>query len=142
MFMDITIRPYKNEDYQDIQKLLIDTGLYFEAIDTKEHFAKKLQNDPESILVAIEQNKIIGTVFLLQDNGWVAFVFHLAVNKNYQGKGVGRKLMEEAEKIIRRRNGYQIHALVDTKNDKVIGFYNNLGFYPDGEYLWMLKELK
>jgi ribosomal protein S18 acetylase RimI-like enzyme len=52
------------------------------------------------MIVAVEDDKVVGTVFIIYDP-WDSFVYHLGVHPNYQRRGIGSALMEEAEKRLK-----------------------------------------
>jgi GNAT superfamily N-acetyltransferase len=62
--------------------------------------------------------------------GW-AFVRYLAVPEKYRGLGLGRRLMDEAEKIARARS--YIGMWLDTFEFQARPFYEKLGFELFGE---------
>ena len=76
-------------------------------------------------LGAFHQGKIIG--YLLANNpfGGVLFVSWIAVLKTYQGKGVGKKLLEKLEQIAKIKGAHSI-LLSTYKRDT--GFYEKQGF--------------
>ena len=64
--------------------------------ETKENLSQKMKRNPDSILVAVESDKVIGCVFIMED-GWTSFIWRLAVASEYQNKGIGSQLLEKAE---------------------------------------------
>jgi ribosomal protein S18 acetylase RimI-like enzyme len=68
--------------------------------EAKGNLSRKIQRDPESILIAIEDEKIVVCIFIVED-GWNAFIGKLSVLKEYRKKGIGLSLMQKAEEIIK-----------------------------------------
>lgn len=82
--------------------------------------------------VAIVDNKIAGTASLfiepkfIHEGGVVGHIEDVAVNKNIQSHGVGRKLIEHLLQECRKEKCYKV--ILDCDED-VILFYEKLGFY-------------
>lgn len=78
-----------------------------------------------------EQNgRLIGNVTLSLDDATARrwFVSNVAVHPHYQGRGIGRRLMEAALTGIRRRGGRQVLLQVRTENEPAQRLYRRLGF--------------
>lgn len=83
------------------------------------------------------------------DNGNYAELLSIGISSNNQGQGIGRLLIEELEAFAKQK---QINALSLTtdfySNEKVISFYNSLGFeiyyefvtFPDRKMYKMIKK--
>ena|SRR3989344_6402962 len=96
---EIAIRPYLDKDYDELALNLKEGELFSPFVDTKNNLLKMIQNDPQSILVAEFDGKIIGNVYILY-SPWSSFIFRLAVMKEFRKKGIGFKLICESEKIL------------------------------------------
>ncbi|KAK4112952.1 acyl-CoA N-acyltransferase [Canariomyces notabilis] len=80
--------------------------------------------------------------------GWRAMM-HIDLLEGYQGKGWGRQMIERFVESVRRSGcdyGRGIQIGVAGENDKVVGFYEKVGFrvYPGGEKegnVWMVRDL-
>lgn len=122
------IRFYKDADFLELEQVLKADGVYYLPLDKRDIFKKKIEHDPESILIAEEEGKIIGTVFIIYDP-WNAFIYHLDVHPDYRKKGVGTKLMEKAEEILKKRGMARPTLFVEEDNAKVIDFYKKRGWF-------------
>ncbi|APG84574.1 acetyltransferase [Sinorhizobium americanum CCGM7] len=71
----------------------------------------------------------VGGLYATDGYGW-AFVRYLAVPDQYRGQGLGRRLMDEAEKIAKAR---YIGLWLDTFEFQARPFYEKLGFELFGE---------
>jgi GNAT superfamily N-acetyltransferase len=80
--------------------------------------------------------------------GWRAMM-HIDLLEGYQGKGWGRQMIERFVESVRTSGcdyGRGIQIGVAGENDKVVGFYEKVGFrvYPGGEKegnVWMVRDL-
>lgn len=78
-------------------------------------------------------------------------IFSIVVDPGFQGKGVGRKLLEHAENIAKQKGAERLSLEASVDNKKLIAWYNKFGFestelmkdyYEEGrDGLRMVKEL-
>jgi len=97
----------------------------------KEILEKIKQNSNQIIQVAIDDKKIIGCITLLieqkfiHDGGLVGHIEDVVVRKDYEGKGIGIKLVTSMLEYAKRKNCYK--TILDCKDD-VKQFYERIGF--------------
>ena len=97
----------------------------------KEILKKIKQNTNHIIYVAVDGNKIIGstTLFIEQkfihDGGLVGHIEDVVVRKDYEGKGIGIKLVMSMLERAKEKNCYK--TILDCKDD-VKQFYERIGF--------------
>lgn len=135
----VSIRNYSSTDYGQVKKLLVDGGLYYEPMDSEERLQEKISKEPSSIFVAEEFDRVVGTASLMED-GRMAFIFRLAVNPSNRSKGIGKALMEEAERELFRRGYKEINILVEEENPELQEYYRRQGYEKGTAYRWMAKE--
>ncbi len=107
-------------------------------------FKRIKQNKNHHVFVAIdkENGEVIGatTVFVepkfIHDCGWLAHVEDVVVRPGFEGRGIGRALMEQAIKTAKKAGCYRI--LLDC-SDHNIPFYEKLGFHSRGNE--MIQDL-
>jgi ribosomal protein S18 acetylase RimI-like enzyme len=90
----------------------------------------KLAVQPELFLVALDGECVVGSVMGGYDGhrGWV---YLLGVPPEEQGNGIGRRLMDEMETLLKARGCVKVNVQVRTSNEKVIAFYERLGYTRD-----------
>ncbi|NWJ68701.1 GNAT family N-acetyltransferase [Marine Group I thaumarchaeote] len=93
---------------------------------------KKIKQNPNYIIhVAIDDNKIVGSTTLLveqkfiHDGGLVGHIEDVVVRKEYEGKGIGIKLVMSMLERAKEKNCYK--TILDCKDD-VKQFYERIGF--------------
>ena len=92
------------------------------------------QNTNHIIHVAVDDNKIIGSTTLLieqkfiHDGGLVGHIEDVVVRKDYEGKGVGMKLIRSLLACAKEKNCYK--TILDCKDD-VKAFYEKIGFHGE-----------
>lgn len=138
---NIIIRPYKPIDYKIVKRNLEEGGLFYTGMDSEDRFKEKIRRNPDSILVAEVDGKIVGNVLFVED-GWAAFGFRLAVNKKYRRRGIGTKLMAAVENISRKRGYSEIHILVNESEVGLKQYYSRIGYKEGNLYRWMYKNLR
>jgi len=89
------------------------------------------QNSNHMIYVAIDNKKIVGSTTLLieqkfiHDGGLVGHIEDVVVRKDYEGKGIGIKLVTSLLEHAKEKNCYK--TILDCKDD-VKQFYERVGF--------------
>ncbi|MCC9625649.1 GNAT family acetyltransferase [Thalassospira sp. MA62] len=74
-----------------------------------------------------DSDTIIGSVMVGHDGhrGWI---YYLAVTQSQQGTGLGRKLMDHAERWLADHNVWRSQLMVRSANSAMQDFYRNLGY--------------
>jgi len=97
----------------------------------KEILKKIKQNRDHIIHVAMDGEKIVGSTTLLieqkfiHDGGFVGHIEDVVVRKDYEGKGIGIKLVTSLLEHAKEKNCYK--TILDCKDD-VKQFYERIGF--------------
>jgi len=93
---------------------------------------KKIKQNPNHIIhVAMDNKKIVGSTTLLieqkfiHDGGLVGHIEDVVVRKDYEGKGIGIKLVTSLLERAKEKNCYK--TILDCKDD-VKQFYERIGF--------------
>ena len=93
---------------------------------------KKIRQNPNHIIhVATDGKKIVGSTTLLieqkfiHDGGLVGHIEDVVVRKDYEGKGIGIKLVTSMLEHAKEKNCYK--TILDCKDD-VKQFYERIGF--------------
>ena len=98
---------------------------------TKEILKKIKQNPDHIIHVAIDDKKIVGstTLFIEQkfihDGGLVGHIEDVVVRKDYEGKGIGMKLVISLLDVAKQRRCYKT---ILNCEDSLKQFYEKIGF--------------
>ena len=98
---------------------------------TKEILKKIKQNPDHIIHVAIDDKKIVGstTLFIEQkfihDGGLVGHIEDVVVRKDYEGQGIGMKLVISLLDVAKQKNCYKT---ILNCEDNLRPFYEKIGF--------------
>ena len=136
----VNLRFYKDKDYEQVKQTLKEGDLFDDVWEARNNLNKKIERDPESIILAEENNKIIGCVFIVED-GWNAFVWRLSVRKDYRKKGIGLELMKKAEEIIKQRGIKEASIFVSANISNLKKWYKNQSYTKTSDYTFMYKKL-
>ncbi|WP_379129716.1 GNAT family N-acetyltransferase [Paenibacillus sp. sgz500958] len=90
-----------------------------------------------SIVTAWEDGMLIGLVNALSDGALTVYFHYLLVHPSYQGKGIGKELMNI---MLDRYHEYKTKVLISYPH--AVDFYNRIGFHPeDGSTPMFISEL-
>ena len=138
--MNLEIRPYDAVDEADVIRLWERCGLVVPWNDPHRDIERKLRVQADLFLVGFLGGEIAATVMAGYEGhrGWVNY---LAVHPDHQLTGLGRRMMDEAEKRLRALGCPKINVQVRRGNVGVIGFYRAIGF-TDDEVVSLGKRLE
>lgn len=142
--MEINIRPYKTEDTQAIldiinHNILHSTALYDYKIRSLELQQKILEEKLDKnfpVIVAELDGKVIGFGMYSEFRFREAYKFTVEhsvyVNKHYNGKGIGKQLLQELISLARQQKLHTMIAVIDAENQGSIVFHEKFGFKTVG----------
>ena len=95
------IREMVEEDYDQVYQLWLScAGMGLNHLDdSKEGIAQFLKRNPQTCLVAVENQIIIGAI-LVGFDGRRAYIYHTAVHPSYRRRGIARKLVETVLTVL------------------------------------------
>jgi len=95
--------------------------------NASEDFRLASEGRTSDILILRKDNGIAAAIMVGFDGhrGWV---YYLAVDPAYRRKGLGRQMMEAAEKWLADHNAPKIQLMVRDDNVQALGFYKALGY--------------
>jgi ribosomal protein S18 acetylase RimI-like enzyme len=98
--------------------------------DTPEVLARLVGRDPEALLVAELDGRIVGTLIAAFD-GWRGNMYRLAVEAGLRREGIGASLISEGEGRLRAAGARRISALVGSEDDHARAFWDAAGYEAD-----------
>ena len=124
------IRAYEPDDEAAVIALWQECGLTRPWNDPRRDIARKLTQQPELFLVAIHEDTVVATAMVGFDGhrGWV---YYLAVAPKQRGQSFGRRLMQEAERLLIERGCPKINLQIRSSNTEATEFYRKLGYTQD-----------
>lgn len=130
------------KDYEKVYNLWIHTeniGLNT-TDDSREGFAKYLIRNPSTCFVAEENGEIVGTIMSGHD-GRRGFIYHAAVNTEYQGRGIGKKLVNSALTALEMEGIHKVALVALEKNIYGNIFWEKVGFTIRNDLVYRNKNI-
>ena len=95
--------------------------------DPEKDIRRKLEIQPEMFLVGTLNREIVATAMAGYEGhrGWVNY---LAVAPDHRGRGYGRAIMSEVEKLLAKAGCPKINVQVRGTNTAAVEFYRRLGY--------------
>ena len=144
---EITIRSWTRDDFPIVKNILLvtwkNTYTFIPEEDILSHFEKhysedrliEILHDPFSEGIIAEVNSVsAGWLKLFEDHiNKKFFVSSLYVLPEFQGFGLGKKLLNEAYRIAKEKQFSKVWLGVMKQNVKSLDWYKSLGFIFDEE---------
>jgi ribosomal protein S18 acetylase RimI-like enzyme len=126
----MTLRVFQPQDEQMVIALWERCGLVRPWNDPHKDIVRKLRVQAEGFIVGVIGDEVVATVMVGYDGhrGWINY---LAVAPEHQRSGLGRQIMDEAERILRASACPKINLQVRKSNTSVLDFYRSLGYVED-----------
>lgn len=138
----IYLRSWNKKDFTTVRNILLKTWKYtYTFIPEKDIIAhlnnfysieklNALLNDPHSVgIIAEVKNIPSGWMKLFEDkSNNKFFISSLYVLPEFQGFGIGKKLLDEAYRIALSKNLKEVWLGVMEQNKKAVEWYQNLGY--------------
>ena len=145
MFREINI-----EDTQEIAKICkVALGYDVDVENVKEQIAKLTNDKKQHIIIGCEDEntrKIIGFVHAQMYESFYSDlglnILGLAVNPNFQDRGIGRKLMKRLEQYAEENSISFIRLNSAMKREEAHKFYEHIGYICDKVQKRFIKVLK
>lgn len=125
----MNIREMIEADYDQVYQLWLScAGMGLNDLDdSKEGIARFLQRNPQTCLVAVENQTIIGAI-LVGSDGRRAYIYHTAVHPNYRRRGIARQLVETVLTVLDDLKIHKVALVVFKRNAEGNKFWEKLGF--------------
>ena len=98
----------------------------------EERIEKLVNSVPVSLIARNEDGLAVGVLFALTDYAYWMFVTDLGVDRNYERRGIGTKLMKTA---LETAGGEKNIAVYLVYNEEAVTFYEKLGMKKAGDVM-------
>ena len=122
-------------DAQEVSDLFDRSGIR-RPIGDLERIQRMLDHADE-IVSARDNGKLVGIIRAITDYSYCCYISDLAVDKSYQGNGIGKELINQ---LIHKLGNEEIQYIL-TSAPNSVGFYENIGF-ERADKAFVLKRLK
>jgi ribosomal protein S18 acetylase RimI-like enzyme len=139
----LKIREFLIKDYDRVMELWAEGGLPLKprGRDSRENIAKQLRQPNVLFLVAEEGegSRIIGTVLATHDGrkGWIN---RLAVDAALRKRGLGARLVREAERRLEDLGMDILACLIEDDNTVSMAVFEKLGYKKHPEIIYFAKR--
>lgn len=98
--------------------------------DPSRDIDRKLTRDAANLLVLVVDDELVGSVMVGYEGhrGWINY---LAVHPGHQRQGLGRVLMDEAERRLRELGCAKVNLQIRASNSAAVEFYRHIGYTVD-----------
>ncbi|OPX17846.1 ribosomal-protein-alanine N-acetyltransferase [candidate division WOR-3 bacterium 4484_100] len=113
------------------------------------YFFEQDLNKEDAVALVIEHNKTIIAYALAKFEGEKFHITNIAVAKEYQSQGIGKKLMKRLEDAAQKKSCNILYLEVRKSNITAINFYRKLGYriesicryyYINGDDAYIMKK--
>jgi ribosomal protein S18 acetylase RimI-like enzyme len=124
------IRAYRDADREGLVALWQLAGLTRAWNDPHRDIDRKVARDPDHLLVLEADDRLIGSVMVGYEGhrGWINY---LVVHPDHRGRGLGRVLMDEAERRLGALGCPKVNLQVRSSNRSAVDFYRRIGYSVD-----------
>lgn len=109
-----------------------DLGSQYPRERFEERIEKLVRTASVSLVARSERGEAVGVLFALTDFAYWLFVTDLGVDRAYEGRGIGTRLMKAAHELA---GGERDIAVYLVANEKAIPFYEKLGMVKSGDVM-------
>ena len=95
--------------------------------DGEEDIHRLLERDPGSLLVAEEDDELVGALIAAWD-GWRGNMYRLAVAPDRRRQGIARRLVEAGEERLRGLGAPRVSALAWREDEPAYGVWQATGY--------------
>jgi ribosomal protein S18 acetylase RimI-like enzyme len=125
---NIGTREFSINDYEAAVELWQRVeGIEIAEGDDRESVAQFLARNPGLSRVAIDGSATVGVALCAHD-GRRGHIYHLAVDPAYQGRGLGKRLLDECLEGLRRTEVKRVIIMVADDNQRGRGFWRRCGW--------------
>jgi L-phenylalanine/L-methionine N-acetyltransferase len=138
----VVIRPVRVDDAADLQAVRHQPGVLAGTLNIASERLHDLRREIEELgpheheLVAQTDGRVVGTARLVAYAGrmnHVGEIVHIMVHDEFQGRGIGRQLLQALLAIADNDLGLvRVELLVFPDNDGAVRLYESLGFAHEG----------
>ncbi|MFB6456112.1 GNAT family N-acetyltransferase [Chitinophaga sp. Hz27] len=89
----------------------------------------------DRVFLAVSGGKIVGSVAILGSTRYLAQLRWFLVHPDFRGKGLGKKLLQDAISFCREKNYQTVYLMTTSMQTTAITLYKQLGFRKTGEKL-------
>lgn len=125
--MAVTLRFAQSADLPAVLGLWVASAAEPTHTDDLESLTRLVTADPKALVVAVENDVIVGSVVGGWD-GWRGSIYRLIVTPSHRRRGLARQLLDRAERSLQERGATRLAAIVVDNDDRAVGFWRATGW--------------
>jgi ribosomal protein S18 acetylase RimI-like enzyme len=135
------VLPYAEADFESVVALWRAAGIFKPYNDPKAEIARIQKNNNCLLYVGREAGRVMATMLVGHD-GYRGWIYKLAVDEAFRGRGHGKRLVQFAEAWLVARGMPKCNLMVRAENPQALSFYTRLGYETAGHSImgrWLDK---
>lgn len=127
-------------DYKEVHALWLSCdGIGLNEIDDSESgVVRFLMRNPDTCFVARVDEKVVGAI-LGGNDGRRGYIYHLAVDEQYRGKGIAKELVRCVVRSLEKMGIQKAALVVFASNEAGNSFWEKMGFTPREDLIYRNK---
>ena len=125
----VEIRPAEPGDQPALDSLWEEVGL---AVPTPDEWDALMSGATNAVLVAPIAGQLAGSAIAAFD-GWRAYIYHVAVAADMQQRGLGHRMLREAEQYLLGAGARYVYVMVHEESTEGMALVASAGYLPEGE---------
>lgn len=123
------VRQMKIEDYDQVYALWTKIrGFGIRSVDdSKEGIARFLRRNPDTSVVAVEEDQIVGAILCGHD-GRRGCLYHVCVDPDWRMRGIGKAMVVYAMEALKKEEINKVSLIAFTQNDIGNAFWKEIGW--------------
>ncbi|HVA09277.1 MAG TPA: GNAT family N-acetyltransferase [Acidimicrobiales bacterium] len=138
--MPVTIGSVSPAHFPAILTFWVEAATVPSSTDDLEGLLALYVRDPDCVIVATEDDAIVGTLIVGWD-GWRGAFYRLAVHPSHRRAGLGRALVVEGEARLARLGVRRINLFAVGTHGPAVAFWKALGYQCDPGHLRFARNL-
>jgi ribosomal protein S18 acetylase RimI-like enzyme len=125
--MTVRLRPALPAEIPAVLRLWSEAAVEPTSTDNAGSLGQLLDHDPGALIVADDNGTLVGSVIVTFD-GWRGSIYRLAVAPARRRTGLGRQLLDGAERRLAELGAARLQAIVVETDDRATGFWRATGW--------------
>lgn len=123
------VRQMKIEDYDQVYALWTKIrGFGIRSVDdSKEGIVRFLRRNPDTSVVAVEEDRIVGAILCGHD-GRRGCLYHVCVDPDWRMRGIGKAMVVYAMEALKKEEINKVSLIAFTQNDIGNAFWKEIGW--------------
>jgi ribosomal protein S18 acetylase RimI-like enzyme len=137
--MAIVVRRCRQDEVADVVRVWAEADAQPTVTDDEASVEVLLARDADSLLVAEDEGRIVGTLIAGWD-GWRGNLYRIAVVPGHRRRGIATQLVREGEALLQARGALRVSAIVTEHEPHAVAFWSAAGYEQQAQRLRFIKN--